>query len=168
LGVYPFLEEVFVAVIGSALGAGGAIFAAILLRRREAKRNEGAALLGLIAELHLRRALATNLERDLTDGDALGSADFARVGQSVIDIRAQIRDVRRLLRPNSQAFEPLNNMSRACNFYLERSAARPGSYMSQLNDLRDSLESRVDEIAAKFKFKVDGLKPGMGAFPQPD
>jgi hypothetical protein len=137
------------------------------LRRREAKRNEGAALLGLIAELHLRRAIAINVG-EYRQADVRESADFQRVSRSVIDIRAQIRDVRRLLRPNSPAFAPLNNMSRACNLYLEDSEAMPGGCMLQLNVLRDSLESRVDEIAAKFKFKVDGLKPGMGAFPQPE
>ena len=169
---YPQVMDAFwgnliVTVIGTFLGAGGAVMAAFLLRIGESRRNEIAALAGLIAELNLRRALAPNsgIMDSAHNPRASTTVDMERASHSVIDIRTRISVVRGSLRTKSLAFSPLNDMTRSCNLYLELSSAAPARYASALEALRDSLDNHVGTIAQAFRIDASELRPGLGAFP---
>jgi hypothetical protein len=150
------------AVIGSFLGAGGAIVSALAIRRVEARRAETAALKALLVDLHFRRALAPNTGHILRD-DQVG-ADFEHANRSVLAIREQIHAVRLALRPKSPVFDHLSDMTRACNSYLELSAARPGHYIVELATLQASLASSAKSIASLEALRIREWEPGTGAF----
>ena len=152
-----FWPDVLVAVIGAAFTVLIALITYLLRLRLEEKR----ALESLIGELHRRRALAPGPEPIISA--AASSADFARANASVSAMRDEIRRTRDRVRQVDSLQLPLSNMTRACNRYLEMSAASPPHYALLLGRLREELAKGVNDLT-RARRGVTSLEPGGGAF----
>jgi hypothetical protein len=152
-----FWPDVLVAFIGALLTVAIAYGTFLIQQRRQEKH----VLRGLINDLHHRRALAITAPQEIWNAEE--GKDFHRAGLSVIDIRDHIRRARDLVRQDSSTVEPLSDMVRACNRYLEESESKPNFYAFFLKTLHDDLHKGVVNISDK----VRGLKahePGAAAF----
>lgn len=152
-----FWPDVLVALIGAALTVLIAFTTFLLRLRLEEKR----ALQSLINEMHRRRALAPGPEPVIPD--AASRADFAQANASILSIRDDIRRTRDRVPQVESRQRPLSNMTRACNRYLEVSAASPPHYAILLGELRGELSESVQELA-RARRGVNPLEPGAGAF----
>lgn len=152
-----FVPDVLVAIIGAALTVLIA-FATYLLRLRlEEKR----ALQSLINELHRRRALVPGPERIIPNAAEIG--DFQWANASILSVRDEIRRTRDRVRQVDSRLIPLSAMTRACNRYLEQSAAAPPHYVLFLAALKHELEENVRALA-RARRGLKPLEPGSGAF----
>lgn len=146
--------------IGAFLGTFAAFLSERLLRRRDARYREVAALNNLITDLHLRRALAASNPVATNSGP---NSDREYVTTAVLQIRDSIRDTRLCLRPNSSdEFQSLVGMSSACNEYLERVQYNPAEYQFALSTLRLSFAQTIRTLG--IKRSVIAREPGAGAF----
>jgi uncharacterized protein with PhoU and TrkA domain len=153
-----FGPDVLVALIGAALTVAIA-FATYVLNER---RREWQALRSLVDELHHRRALTLiDSVRPVPHADELD--DFLHVNASVLSIREEIRRTRDSVTLNSDLQRALGLMTRACNRYLETTAARPEQYLYSLSELRRELSEGVHALAATRR-TVKVREPGDGAF----
>ena len=152
-----FWPDVLVAVIGAALTVLIALVTYLLRLRLEERR----ALQSLIDELHRRRSLAPGPEPVIPN--AASDADFGRANASVLSIRDEIRRTRDRVRQIESLQGPLSRMTRACNQYLEVSAAFPPHYAILLGELRRDLSGSVTQLSAARKGVV-ASEPGHGAF----
>lgn len=152
-----FLPDLLVAVVGALLTVAIALGTYVLKVRLDEKR----AIQSLINEMHRRRSLAAGPE-PLIPG-SLQSGDYLRANASVATIREDIRSTRDRVRQVEKLQDPLSKMTRACNRYLEQSAAHPDGYAIYLGDLRRELTPVVQSLASKRRGVV-ALEPGGGAF----
>ncbi len=152
-----FWPDVLVALIGAVLtiatGAG-----AFAITRRLAETR---ALNALTRELHHRRALKISARREIPDAQELD--DYHRLTASVLTMRDEIRHARDASGSSDDVQEPLAAMTRACNLYLELSAASPERYWILADDLRQALRKELVKVTSKRR-GVTMREPGGGAF----
>lgn len=154
-----FGPDVFVAVIGAALGAVLTVLIAVMTYVISVRRQERQSLNDLIDDLHHRRAFDTYPE---AIPGARATEDYARVNRSVISSRNEIRQARRGVRFDAKLREPLKRMTQACNEYLDAAEWEPDSYAIQVVELRAALTDEIRRIAA-VRRGVQVLEPGGGA-----
>lgn len=152
-----FIPDLVVAFIGALLTVLIALVTYVLKIRLDEKR----AIQSLIGELHRRRAIAEGPEPVIRGAGEL--PDFARANASVASMRAEIRSTRDRVRQLDSLQVPLSEMTRACNRYLEFSAASPDFYAGYLGDLRRELAPLVSRLAGTRRGIV-AYPPGGGAF----
>jgi len=152
-----FIPDVLVACIGALL----TVFIALATYLLKIRLDEKRAIQSLIGELHRRRAIAEGPEPVIPGAEQL--ADFARANASVSSMRSEIRATRDRVRQVESLQVPLSQMTRACNRYLELSAASPDFYAVYLGDLRRELSPLIERLATERRGVV-ALEPGAGAF----
>ncbi|MEN0022219.1 MAG: hypothetical protein AAGC61_02980 [Microbacterium sp.] len=152
-----FLPDLLVALIAAVFTVVIALVTYLLKVRLDEKR----AIQSLINELHRRRALAPGPEPFIRG--AAQSEDYLRANTSISTIRTEIRSTRDRVRQIERVQAPLSAMTRACNRYLELSAAIPDTYAVYLGDLRRELTPQIEELANTQRGIV-AHQPGMGAF----
>ncbi|WP_372984933.1 hypothetical protein [Microbacterium sp.] len=152
-----FGADVLVAVIGAAL----TVLIAFLTYLARIRLEEHRALQILINDLHGRRALA--VEHGAKVWFASRRAPFRYATASVIAARDEIKATRAKVRKHKKVQEPLTEMLRACNNYLELSETDPNSYPIYLAHLKRDLYAQVLRLAnVRRRLKVS--RPGDGAF----
>ena len=139
-----FWLQVISTLIGTLAGALSALGTGYLVRRRESREKEVAALNGLLLDLQFKRAL-TLVEPQAAE---MQSLDAKRCTESVLHSRQLIREARLQLRPNSRAFGNLARMFAACNTYLQATRANPENYQYELMKLRGVLDDEAKDLAA--------------------
>lgn len=149
--------------IGAFLGTFAAFLSERLLRIRDAKAVQTAALNNLTTDLHLRRALTVITPRRIPTGP---SDDRKFATDAILQIRNGIRETRLALRPrSSHEFNVLVGMSSACNRYLENVQYEPEDYQYELERLRSTFSEAIHDLG-----KTKGVvirEPGAGALLQP-
>lgn len=153
-----FLADLIVAIFSSVLTVGIAYFTYSATRRSK----EIEALNSLIRELHGRRVIAPIINPAEKPG-AETSNDFAHAAASVISMKSEIRRARDNSRPIAKLQQPLFNMTKACNDYLEDSSAAPENYWFLLIELQRHLNEAVIELTKCIR-GVEVLEPGTGAY----
>lgn len=152
-----FIPDLVVATFGAALTVIIAFTTYII----KVRYDERLALQALIDELHQRRAVAPGPEPTIPNAAELG--DFDRANRSVISMREEIRRTRDRVRQVPALRDPLSEMTRACNHYLELSEGTPPRYAQLLGRLRDDLDAQIRRLSA-VKRGLTPLTPGMKAF----
>ena len=132
-----FWADVVVAVIGALL----TVLVAALTYGLNERRRETLSLRALIYDLGHRRALVVDVPREIPN--ALELDDYHRASASVLNMRDAIRQAVEGVRDSKKLQDILSQMTRACNTYLENSAASPSRYWYYLAELRDSLAESV-------------------------
>lgn len=107
--------EFFTIAFSTFLGAAVALTAQRLTAAQDARREEEAALNNLILDLAAKRAFLVAADWDWTDDEV------SRVVGSIQHARDLIRDARLASRPRSRALPHLQQLTRACNSFLEAS-----------------------------------------------
>jgi hypothetical protein len=153
-----FWPDVLVAVIGAVLTVAIAYLTYLLSVRRTEKQ----ALNSLINEFHHRRAISPRTALGPVER-AAEKDDFLRANLSVLNMRDEIRRTRDAVRSIADLHDPLSQMTRACNNYLETSAREPDRYLYLLDDLRKELSSSLHRLAVTRR-GVRVYEPGQGAF----
>lgn len=159
-----FWQQLGTTLIGAFSGAGAALLTGFLVRRREGLAKERAALNGLLLDLQLKRAFATDSPQLVSE--ATQATDYQQCKDSVYDSRKLIRDARIQLLPNSKAFDHLAAMGAACNTYLQSARVQPSTYQFALQDLRVSLDEQAKELGSLKG--VDYRGPGSFAYSPPN
>ena len=157
-----FWQQLLSTLFGAFAGACAALGTGFLVRRRESRDEEEAALNGLLLDLQFKRALAL-IEPKLSQ--AAGSQDLKRCSDSVLHSRELIREARLKLRPKSPAFENLARMSAACNTYLQAARRDPDEYQFALMSLRSALDDEAKHLGSSKG--VTYRKPGSYAYSSP-
>jgi len=158
-----FWQQLGTTIIGAFAGAGAALLTGFWVRRREGVAKERAALNGLLLDLQLKRALATDTPQHVTR--AAETTDYKQCKDSVYDSRKLIRDARLQLLPQSKAFDSLASMAAACNSYLRASRIEPDSYQKSLTILRDRLDDEARTLGSLRGVTYRG--PGSYAYDLP-
>lgn len=143
----------------------GAIFTVVIAYgtfRINRRNTETHALNSLVRELSIKRAIAPQVQPAIAI-EAATTDDFKHANLSVIGMRDEIRRTRNTVRQDSIFQQNLSQMTRACNIYLETSAANPAAYMQLLEALRAEL-SRDVELIASSRAGVTFVGPGESAF----
>ena len=156
-----FWLQIISTLIGTLAGALSALGTGYLVRRREAREKEGAALNGLLLDLQFKRAL-TRIKPRVAEGQ---SQDAKQCRESVLHSRQLIREARLQLRPTSRAFGNLARMFAACNTYLQATRAKPENYQFELMTLRGVLDEEAKDLAAEKGVSYRG--PGSFAYSSP-
>lgn len=152
-----FWSDLIVAFVGAVLTILIAWGTFLLSRRRQEKQ----VVASLIRELHARRALAPSKSQARVR-NAKRLPDYTRASASVLTMRDEIRRARDRIRPLLKFEEPLAEMSRACNRFLELSAVDPPNYTALLVALRYALAEQISQLSKAAG--VEYLAPGEGAF----
>lgn len=133
--------EFFTIAFSTFLGAAVALAAQRLTAAQDAKRQEEAALNNLILDLAAKRAFVVAEDWHWTE-DEVG-----RVVGSIKHARDLIRDARLASQPRSRALPHLQQMTRACNTFLE---------WSERVD-RERLKAALRRLAAEVSSEVDAI-----------
>lgn len=158
-----FWQQLGTTIIGAFAGAGAALLTGFWVRRREGVAKERAALNGLLLDLQLKRAFATDAPQHVAR--AAETTDYKQCKDSVYDSRKLIRDARLQLLPRSKAFENLASMAAACNSYLQASRLEPDDYQLSLTKLRDRLDNQARTLGS---FRgITYRRPGSYAYDLP-
>lgn len=105
--------EFFTIAFSTFLGAAVALAAQRLTEAQKAKRQEEAAINNLILDLAAKRAFVVAGDWDWEDDEV------RRVVGSVMHARDMVRETRLVARPRSRALPHLQQMTRACNTFIE-------------------------------------------------
>jgi hypothetical protein len=105
--------DFFTIAFSTFLGAAVALAAQRLTEAQNAKRQEEAALNNLVLDLAAKRAFVVAEDWDWADDEV------RRVVGSVMHARDLVRETRLAARPRSRALPHLQQMTRACNTFLE-------------------------------------------------
>ncbi|WP_368496906.1 hypothetical protein [Herbiconiux sp. A18JL235] len=151
-----FWTDVLVAVIAAALT--GAI--AYVTYKVSFRRVERQAVSALIRQLNERRAFYP-VSDPWEVPNARTSDDYERVSASVVSARREIDNTRRSV-GQREIEKSLTSMKRACNRYLERSAATPDRYVILLMELRTELAKEIRSMRSVRRGLPEG-EPGDGA-----
>jgi hypothetical protein len=157
-----FWPDIVVAVVGAVLGSVLTVGIALATYFITIRHRENQALNALIKELHERRAVAPIASlREIPDAAELD--DFNRANRSVISMRDEISRTRQLVGQSPEVQQPLSEMKRACNRFLDRASAAPQRYWFLLDELRRELSEGVHRLTSARK-QLPRLEPGGGAF----
>lgn len=154
-----FWQQLISTLVGAFAGAGAALCAGYLVRRREARDKEESALNSLLLDLQFKRALALV---EPMPSEATESQDSKRCSNSVLHSRELIREARIQLRPKSPAFENLARMSAACNSYLQSARRDPSKYQYALMTLRSVLDDEARNLGSSAG--ITYREPGSNAY----
>lgn len=155
-----FWQQLGTTIIGAFSGAGAALLTGFLVRRREGLAKERTALNGLLLDLQLKRAFATDSPQLVNE--AAQATDYQQCKDSVYDSRKLIRDARIQLLPSSKAFDHLAAMAAACNTYLQAARVQPDTYQFALRKLRTDLDHQARKLGRLKGIKYRG--PGTFAY----
>lgn len=159
-----FWQQLGTTIIGAFAGAGAALLTGFWVRRREGLVKERAALNGLLLDLQLKRAFATDTPQSVAR--AAETTDYKQCKDSVYDSRKLIRDARLQLLPQSKAFDNFASMAAACNSYLRASRIEPDTYQMSLAILRDRLDDQARKLGSLRD--VTYRRPGSYAYDLPN
>ncbi|WP_423923605.1 hypothetical protein ACPEEZ_05515 [Frigoribacterium sp. 2-23] len=150
--------DVLTVTIGAFVGAGAAFGANMLVRWLEARRGEAAALTELITEIHFRRVLRRRAPVVSPNAVAIDPL-YDRARHSIGTLRGTIRDARRHCQNRSRALPVLNEMTLACNTFLDDSETTPDAYRLHLMQLHARLNASVRRLRSSRRAIAD-LEPG--------
>ena len=153
-----FWSDVFTVTLGAFLGAGAAFATNLLVRRLESRRAEASALNELVTEIHFRRVLH-RIDPTSSPDAAASDPDYGAARRSVSGLRGVIRTARRGTTPRSPALPVLNEMTLACNAFLDDSETEPDAYRLHLMQLHARLNAGVRRLASDRRAIAD-LEPG--------
>jgi hypothetical protein len=153
-----FWSDVFTVTLGAFLGAGAAFATNLLVRHLESRRAEASALNELVTEIHFRRVLH-RIDPTPSPGAAASDPDYGAARRSVSGLRGVIRTARRKTTPRSPALPVLNEMTLACNAFLDDSETEPDAYRLHLMQLHARLNGGVRRLASDRRAIAD-LEPG--------
>jgi hypothetical protein len=151
-----FWSDLLVAVLGAVFTVVGA-GVTYLIARAIAKTQ---ALNGLIREMHHRRAL--KIREPVVIPGAQKMNDYKWANASILSLRDEIRRARDQVGAGKRLQEPLAEMTRACNRYLEQSNTEPTRYAILLDALQTQLAAEARKLARRPL--VGYLEPGAGSY----
>jgi hypothetical protein len=151
-------SDVLTVTLGAFLGAGAAFASNLLVRLLESRRAEAAALNELVTEIHFRRVLRRVTATRSPDA-ATRDPDWQHARRSIGALRGVIRAARRRTRPRSRALPVLNEMTLACNTFLDDSDDQPDLYRLHLMQLHARLNASVRRLRDDRRAIAD-LEPG--------
>lgn len=155
----PLWATLITVAVGAFLGSGAAFASNLLAGRIGDRRREGVALNELVHEIHFRRVLR-QIAPTLRPRAELLDPGYAKSRHSIASLRGEIRAARKTLVPGSRALRPLDEMTLACNRFLDESEADPARYELQLMQLHARLNGAVRALVAGSR-GVDDLEPGQ-------
>ncbi|MBD8539918.1 MULTISPECIES: hypothetical protein [unclassified Frigoribacterium] len=150
--------DVVTVTVGAFVGAGAAFASNLLVRLIESRRREASALNELITEIHFRRVLRRVAPRLSPNPRALDPV-YEQARHSISALRGEIRRARRALRPRSSALPVLNEMTLACNTFLDDSDDAPERYRLHLMQLHARLNASVRRLRSDRR-SISDLEPG--------
>lgn len=151
-------SDVLTVTLGAFLGAGAAFASNLLVRLLESRRAEASALNELVTEIHFRRVLR-RISATRSPEAATRDPDYAHARRSIGALRGVIRGARRRTRPRSSALPVLNEMTLACNTFLDDSEDQPDLYRLHLMQLHARLNASVRRLRDPRRAIAD-LEPG--------
>ncbi|NIJ06208.1 hypothetical protein [Frigoribacterium faeni] len=151
-------SDVLTVTLGAFLGAGAAFGSNLLVRLLESRRAEAAALNELVTEIHFRRVLR-RVRATRSPDAAASDPDWQHARRSIGALRGVIRAARRRTRPRSTALPVLNEMTLACNTFLDDSDDQPDLYRLHLMQLHARLNASVRRLRDDRRAIAD-LEPG--------
>jgi hypothetical protein len=151
-------SDVLTVTLGAFLGAGAAFASNLLVRLLESRRAEASALNELVTEIHFRRVLR-RVSATRSPDAATRDPDYAHARRSIGALRGVIRSARRRTRPRSTALPVLNEMTLACNTFLDDSDDQPDLYRLHLMQLHARLNASVRRLRDPRRAIAD-LEPG--------
>jgi len=151
-------SDVLTVTLGAFLGAGAAFASNLLVRLLESRRAEASALNELVTEIHFRRVLR-RISATRSPDAATRDPDYAHARRSIGALRGVIRGARRRARPRSSALPVLNEMTLACNTFLDDSEDAPELYRLHLMQLHARLNASVRRLRDPRRAIAD-LEPG--------
>jgi len=151
--------DVVTVTLGAFVGAGAAFGANLLVRLLESRRAEASALNELVTEIHFRRVLRRIVPTRSPDA-AEDDPDWAHARRSIGALRGVVRGARRHTRPKSAALPVLNEMTLACNEFLDDSEDHPDLYRLHLMQLHARLNASVRRLRSDRRAIAD-LEPGQ-------
>ncbi|MBD8659910.1 hypothetical protein IFT72_06855 [Frigoribacterium sp. CFBP 8754] len=150
--------DVVTVTLGAFVGAGAAFGANLLVRWLESRRAEASALNELVTEIHFRRVLHRIVPTRSPDAET-ADPDWATARRSIGGLRGVVRSARRQTRPRSSALPVLNEMTLACNTFLDDSEDAPDLYRLHLMQLHARLNAGVRRLRSQRRAIAD-LEPG--------
>jgi len=154
-----FWTDVVTVTLGAFVGAGAAFGANLLVRWLESRRAEASALNELVTEIHFRRVLHRIVPTRSPDAER-SDPDYATARRSISGLRGVVRSARRQTRPRSSALPVLNEMTLACNAFLDDSDDHPDLYRLHLMQLHARLNAAVRRLRSQRRAIAD-LEPGQ-------
>jgi len=151
-------SDVLTVTLGAFLGAGAAFASNLLVRLLESRRAEASALNELVTEIHFRRVLRRVTATRSPDA-ATRDPDWEQARRSIGALRGVIRAARRRTRPRSSALPVLNEMTLACNTFLDDSDDEPDLFKLHLMQLHARLNASVRRLRDDRRAIAD-LEPG--------
>ncbi|GAA0956189.1 hypothetical protein [Frigoribacterium faeni] len=151
-------SDVVTVTLGAFVGAGAAFATNLLVRHLESRRAEAAALNELVTEIHFRRVLH-RIDPTPSPDAAATDPDYAAARRSISGLRGVVRAARRRTTPRSPALPVLNEMTLACNTFLDASDDEPDSYRLHLMQLHARLNASVRRLRSDRRAIAD-LEPG--------
>jgi hypothetical protein len=151
-------SDVLTVTLGAFLGAGAAFASNLLVRLLESRRSEASALNELVTEIHFRRVLR-RISATRSPDAATRDPGWQHARRSIGALRGVIRAARRRTRPRSAALPVLNEMTLACNTFLDDSEDAPDLYRLHLMQLHARLNESVRRLRDPRRAIAD-LEPG--------
>lgn len=147
--------ELFTIAFSTFLGAAVALAAQRLAEAQNARRQEESALNNLILDLAAKRAFVVAEDWDWAEDEV------RRVVGSVMHARGLVRDARLAARPRSRALPHLQQMTRACNTFLEWSERVDKEQLkSPLRQLTAAIDAEVASIHRLDRSHILDDRPG--------
>ena len=151
-------SDVLTVTLGAFLGAGAAFASNLLVRLLESRRSEASALNELVTEIHFRRVLR-RISATRSPDAATRDPGWQHARRSIAALRGVVRAARRRTRPRSTALPVLNEMTLACNTFLDDSEDAPDLYRLHLMQLHARLNESVRRLRDPRRAIAD-LEPG--------
>lgn len=152
-----FFPDLIIALLSSFF----TVMIALVTYRINLQARENNALRSLVTDLSSRRALALIVPKKIRR--AKYKNDYVRANTSILLVKDEVKRVRNSVRAIPALEETLRAMTRACNIYLEDAAKWPSNYQFYLMELRDRLNSELENIH-KLRPAVHIVSAGGSAF----
>lgn len=147
--------DFFAIAFSTFLGAAVALAAQRLTEVQDAKRREEAALNNLILDLAAKRAFVTAESWDWSDDEA------ERVVGSIMHARELVREARLAARPRSNSLPHLQQLTRACNTFIEWSErVEKEQLKAPLRQLVAEVDTQVESLHRMNPGRIINERPG--------
>ncbi|WP_143109888.1 hypothetical protein [Agromyces sp. CF514] len=149
-----FWPDLLVVLIATTLGALLTVWIAFGTYRYELRTRERDAIRHLANIIASRRAFMEANPVRVDTSEQYRADDLEACRASVTYAREAIIDASRAVRPGSPMQQPLDDMARATNRYLDQARRDPNGYWLHLNELRTRWIDSLASLSIQTKFAL--------------